>query len=141
MSKSKATTANKLLQPAHKWQNWLALFLIGGVLLTALSLVAHRDGQTLYCTPVQTHALAELSFKHRQERGLPFTYYRDDLPNNCWPADAATQTVTAQTGIAWRAALDVIVWGVVAVLVVRAYHFGHRSAAAKPKSSKERKRA
>jgi len=142
MNKSKVTSSKKLLQPAHKWQNWLATFLIAGVLLTALSLLARRDGQALYCVPEQTHALAELGIQHQQERGLPFTYYRDNLPDNCLSTDLTTQSPTApQAAIAWRAALDVLVWGVVAVVIVRAYHFGHRSAVAKPQAKREQKRA
>lgn len=94
-----------------KVQKLVILFLISGLVMTALSFFVVRDGQQLYCTPPNPGPLDELSAGHRQERGFPFAYYQDELTTNCWPANAQQMTTDQSMPAITAAVLDLLIWG------------------------------
>lgn len=115
-----------LKRPASRWQTVLTLFLIAGITLTAISLLATRDGRQFYCSNTNPGPLDELSARHQQERGLPFAYYSDDISNTCFlPANTTVDKHDAQYVL--NAIADIVIWGLVVVAIGEVYRSRKKS--------------
>lgn len=106
-----------------KYARLICTALIVGFILTVASLGVPRSGTQMYCAPPNPGPLDELGAAIRHERGMPWTYYTDPIPQNCMSAAITPQSVNYKpdsTGIKWASAFaDIIVWSGATFMVLR----------------------
>lgn len=96
----------------------LLITLLLAVFLTAASYFVTTQGRQIYCAPSNPGPLDELSASHQTERGFPFSYYVEAVPENCDPQNVF-ESADIDTGSHFRPvrfAADILIWA--ALLVV-----------------------
>lgn len=96
----------------------LIIPLLVGVIITSLSYFYTSRGLQFICAPVNPGPLDELSAYSRVERGFPFVYYQDEVPENCGlPTADVMNSINGSIFIPNFFLVNTAIWSALALIV------------------------